>query len=307
MKIINSLENLIIDEKTVVALGNFDGIHAGHKVILEDAVNVALEEGVSALCFTFSNHPCNFIMNKDENDPEALKFICSEADKIKLIEKMGFDYLVNVPFDEKIMNMPAQKFFDEIILKTLNAQTVSVGFNYTYGANADGNAETLYLSGKESSIEVRVHDAVKVFHNVVSSTLIREALSEGNIEAVSMYLDREYSISDYVSDGMKKGHNVGYPTINFPASSNIIYPRNGVYASHTIFNGKEYKSITNIGVKPTVGGAEKTIETHILDFEGDLYDKKMNVVLEHFIRDEKNFSSIEELRKQISEDIKKII
>lgn len=307
MKIINSLENLIIEEKTVVALGNFDGIHAGHKVILEDAFNVAIEEDIKALCFTFSNHPYNFIMNKDENDPDALKLICSESEKIKLIEEMGFDYLVNIPFDEKMMNMPAQKFFDEILVKKLNAQTISVGFNYTYGVNAEGNAETLYLAGKDSGVEVRVHDAVKIFHNVVSSTLIREALSEGNIESVSMYLDREYSITDCVSDGMKNGHTVGYPTINFPASKNILYPKNGVYGSHTVIDGEEYKSITNIGVKPTMGGADKTIETHILDFDSELYGKKVQVVLEHFVRDEEKFSSIEELRKQISEDIKKII
>lgn len=297
----------MIDEKTVVALGNFDGIHAGHKVILEDAFNVAIEEGIKALCFTFSNHPYNFILNKDENDPDALKLICSESDKIKMIEKMGFDYLINIPFDEKIMNMPAQSFFDDILLRKLNAQTISVGFNYTYGVNAEGNAETLYLSGKDAGIDVRVHDAVKIFHNVVSSTLIRETLAEGNIESVSMYLDREYSITDHVSDGMKKGHTIGYPTINFPTSKNILYPKNGVYASHTVIDGKEYKSITNIGVKPTMGGADKTIETHILEFEGELYGKKVKVVFEHFIRDEEKFSSIEELSNQISNDIKKII
>lgn len=304
MEIINSLENLIIKEETVVALGNFDGIHAGHKVILQDALDTAIESGLKSLCFTFSNHPYNFIMHKGENDPGALKLICSEQDKIKMIEEVGFDYLVNVPFDEKMMEMTSSEFFDSILLASLNASVISVGFNFTYGVNAEGNAESLYKDGEDSGVEVRVHDPVKIFHNVVSSTLIREAIAEANIESASMYLDREYSFADTVSHGKKIGTLLGIPTINFPAPTDILLPPYGVYASRTIIDGTEYKSITNIGTKPTVGGTDKTIETHIFDYSDDAYDKTVKVVLEKYIRPEKKFDSVEELKEQIKIDIK---
>lgn len=306
MEIFNSLENLKNDEKTVIALGNFDGIHAGHKVILQDAVNVALEEGIKSLCFTFSNHPYNFIMNKELGDPDALKLICKESEKISIIENMGFDYLVNIPFDEEMMNMPAKDFFDDILVSKLNVQYVSVGFNYTYGAKAEGNAETLYKSGLNADVEVRVHDAVKVYHNVVSSTLVREMLSEGNIEDASMYLDREYKITDTVMHGKKIGKKLGLPTINFKPDDNLLLPKYGVYASRTLIDNIEYKSITNIGIRPTFGGKDAVIETHILGYNGDAYGKKVTVILEHFLRNEIEFKSAEELKLQIEKDIKEI-
>lgn len=306
MIIFNSLDNINIDDNTAIALGNFDGIHAGHKVILQDAVSAASECGIKSLCFTFSNHPYNFIMNKNVHDPDALKLICKESEKISIIEDMGFDYLVNIPFDEVMMNMSAHDFFKEVIISKLNARVISVGFNYTYGVNAEGNAERLYKEGRDNGIDVRVHDAVKVFHNVVSSTLIRKALSEGNIEAVSMYLDREYAITDTVMHGKKNGALLEHPTINFNNFDDLQLPINGVYASRTIIDGVEYKSITNIGVNPTIGDNEKTIETHVLKYNGDAYDKVAKVILDRFIREERKFNSIDELRNQIKLDIQEI-
>lgn len=306
MEIINTLENLILKDETVVALGNFDGIHAGHKVILQDAVDVAKERGLKSLCFTFSNHPFNFIMHRKETDSDALKLLCRESEKIQMIEKMGFDYLVNVPFDEDMMKMPAAEFFNRVLLASLNAAVISVGFNYTYGARAEGKADTLYREGEDSGIEVRVHDAVKIFHNVVSSTLIRDTIAAGEIETASMYLDREYSITDTVTHGKKIGTMLGIPTINFNAPTDILLPPNGVYASRTIIDGVEYKSITNIGIRPTVGGKDKTIETHIKDYDGDAYGKTVTVVFEKYIRPEKKFNTLEELREQVEIDIQSI-
>lgn len=306
MKIINTLENLILEDETVVALGNFDGIHAGHKVILEDAVMTAKENNIKSLCFTFSNHPFNFIMHRNENDPDALKLICRESEKVQMIEDMGFDYLVNVPFDEKMMKMSASEFFDDVIIAALNASVISVGFNFSYGARATGNAEMLYKDGLDSGIEVRVHDAVKIFHNIVSSTLIRETLSDGNIEATSMYLDREYSITDTVKHGARIGTFLGIPTINFAAPTDILLPPNGVYATRTLIDGKEYKSITNIGVKPTVGIHDKTIETHINNFDEEVYGKNVTIIFEKFMRSEKKFDSINDLKKQIQIDLENL-
>lgn len=304
MIIINSLENLNIKDKTALALGNFDGIHAGHKVIMKDAIESAKELGLKSVCFTFSNHPFNFIMGRSEKDADGIKLICQEEYKIKMIEKMGFDYLVNVPFDENMMTMSSRDFFNDVIVNSLNASLISVGFNYSYGARAEGKADTLYKSGCDVGITVHVHDAVKVFHTVVSSTLIRETLEQGNMELAAMYLDREYSFKGTVEGGKKIGRANGFPTINIPAPEGILLPPNGVYFSRIIIDGVEYKSISNIGKKPTFGDNNCVIETHVFDYDGNAYDKKVVVILEHFHREEKKFDNKEDLYKQIDLDCK---
>lgn len=270
---------------------------------MQDAINVAKEKGLKSLCFTFSNHPFNFIMNRNEDDPDALKLICSEEYKIKLIEDLGFDILVNVPFDEHMMKMPAQDFFEKIIVNSLNADTVSVGFNYTYGARAVGKADTLYNAGTKAGIDVHVHDAVKVFHEVVSSTLIRNTLSVGNMELVAMYLERAYSFKGVVRYGMKIGKVNGYPTMNIDAPKNILLPPSGVYFSHITIDDIEYKSITNIGTNPTIGNSnEISIETHVFDYNDDAYGKKVIINLDHYHRPEKKFDNKDELYRQIALD-----
>ena len=143
MIIYNSLDELNIAEKTSVALGNFDGLHVGHRVIMEDAIRSAKDKGMLSLCFTFSNHPFNFILRRSDDDPDAVKLICTEEEKTELVRDMGFDILVNVPFDENIMKMRAHAFFEDIIIGKLNAGCVSVGFNYTYGARAEGKPAML--------------------------------------------------------------------------------------------------------------------------------------------------------------------
>lgn len=306
MKIINYLDNLIIQEKTAVALGNFDGIHLGHKLILEDAINVAKEKNLKSLCFTFSNTPFNYFIDLKNDGTNQIKRLCTETDKIKIIENMGFDYLVNVPFDEKIKDMSASKFLTDVVSDSLSAAVISVGFNYTYGINAEGDSKQLYKDGSDLGMEVRVHDAVKVYHNVVSSTLIRETISSGDMELAAMYLGREYSLFGKVISGNKRGVSMGFPTVNFPVDDELVLPPNGVYGSRIIIDNIEYRSVTNIGTRPTVDGQNKMVETHIFDFNQDVYNKNVTVILERFIREEKKFNSLDELKEQISEDIKNI-
>lgn len=302
MKTITDLNELLIEEETAVALGNFDGLHVGHKVILEDAVNSAAENDCKSLCFTFSNHPFNFIMNRDVEDEDALKYILTEEEKIKHIEEMGFDYLVNVPFDEKMMKMSAEDFFNDILLASLNASIISVGFNYTYGARAVGTAETLYREGENTGIEVHVHDAVKLYHEVVSSTLIRETIAEADMEMVSALLGRDYYISGEVVRGNSVGRSEGFPTINTKVPGEQIIPPKGVYFGNTIINGESHRCIINLGNKPTFGQNDLGIEAHLFDFDRDVYGETACVCLKHFIRHEKKFDSVDSLYKQILMD-----
>ena len=262
MIIINSIDKLYNLEKTSVALGNFDGLHIGHRKIMEDAIDSAKSSGFRSLCFTFSNHPFNFILRREDSDPDALKLICNEDEKVRLIEEMGFDILVNIPFDEHIMTMKAEDFFSDIIINKLNAGCVSAGFNYSYGARAGGNAETLRDECAKAGIDVNIHDAVRVENKVVSSTLIREMIKMGNMELTARYLGRPYAFKGTVSHGKRLGSAMGIPTVNIPAPTDIMLPPNGVYFSRILIDGTEYNSVSNIGVRPTVADVENaTSET----------------------------------------------
>lgn len=303
MIIYNSLDELNIAEKTSVALGNFDGLHVGHRVIMEDAIRSAKDKGLLSLCFTFSNHPFNFILRRSDDDPDAVKLICTEEEKTELVRDMGFDILVNVPFDENIMKMRAHAFFEDIIIGKLNAGCVSVGFNYTYGARAEGKPAMLAEECAEAGIDLNVHDAVTVGGRVVSSTLIREMISTGNMERTAMYLGRPYSFSGRVSHGKRLGSKNGFPTINIPAPARQMLPPSGVYFSRIVVKGTEYCSVSNIGINPTVNNSgQKTIETFIFDFDADVYDEEITVYFDHFSRGERKFRSKEELFDQISRD-----
>ncbi len=302
MKIINSLENLNIEGKTSVALGNFDGIHIGHQKIMHNAIEAAGGR-LQSLCFTFSNHPFNFILDRDASDPAAIKLICSEKEKIKLIEEMGFDMLVNVPFDENIMTMRAHDFFDSILIHKLNADFISVGFNYTYGARAEGNTDMLTGSCENAGIGITVEDAVKIDGNIVSSTLIREMIKAGNMEMAKLYLGRPVAFSGSVEHGLKLGSTNGIPTANIFVDDSRMAPPSGVYFSRVLIDGTEYTSVSNIGFKPTVQDtAVRSVETNIFDFDGELYGRDIKVLFDHFSRPEVKFGSKEELFDQIRKD-----
>lgn len=314
MQIFNRLEDINIEGKTAVALGNFDGLHIGHRAIMQDAIDAAKANGMKSLCFTFSNHPFNFILQREDDDPDAVKLICTEEEKTWLVRDMGFDILVNIPFDENIMKMRAHTFFEDIIAGRLSAGFVSVGFNYTYGARAEGKPDDLERECREAGIDLSVHEAVVSGGRVVSSTLIREMISTGNMERTAEYLGRPYAFTGTVSHGRHIGTSHGFPTINIPAPARQMLPPNGVYFSRIILDGREYKSVSNIGVNPTVnadtdsGKAEiitrpgKVIETNILDFDEDVYGEDVTVYFDHFSRGERKFRSREELFAQIARD-----
>lgn len=305
METFNNFGQLDLKEKTSVALGNFDGIHLGHCEIMQNALKVAREEGYKSLCFTFSNHPFNFILRREDSDPDAVKLICTEEEKIELVRDMGFDILVNVPFDEHIMKMRAHDFFSDIVKDKLNAGHVSVGFNYTYGARAEGKPPMLVKECEEAGISVSIRDAVTVEGNVVSSTLIREMIATGNMEMTAKLLGRPYSFAGTVGHGKRLGSSMGIPTINIPAPARQMLPPNGVYFSRIEIGGKVYKSVSNIGVNPTVNDAQsgaKTIETNIFDFDDDAYGRDVVVYFDHFSRGERKFRDKEELFAQIARD-----
>ena len=295
MLVFNSLEEIKDIKPTVVALGNFDGIHLGHQAIKKNALHDATGEGYKSAVFTFENHPRNLLKNT-----APVKNILYPEDKMRIIESLGIDYMFNIPFTEDIMKMEAEDFIDEILLGKLNMKEVLCGFNYHFGYKARGNVNLLLEESMKKDFGVHVAEPFKVDGQVVSSSLIREKISEGDMVACSKYLGRNYAIAGEVVVGNKLGRKIGFPTSNLNIDEGMVSPPNGVYITKCTYNGVAYPSITNVGHKPTIGVYAKNVETHIFNFDKELYGKMIKVEFLEKLRDEKKFDSVEELSKEIT-------
>ena len=297
MKIFNSINEIENIEPTALALGNFDGIHLGHKALIETTVNSARSQGIKPAVFTFANHPRNIIAGEN-----IVKNIIYFDEKAKIIKDLGVDYLFNIPFDLELMNMTPKEFVENLLIKRFNMKSGYCGFNYRFGKNAAGTPETLKEFGKNHNFSIDVLDPVIIDGQIVSSTLIRELITEGKVVMCLKYLGRLYAIDGEVVVGHRLGKTIGFPTSNLIIDEDMVSPANGVYITICIYNGVEYPSITNVGVKPTIGINKKNVETHIFGFENELYGKNIRVEFLIKTRDERKFESIDELASQITRD-----
>ena len=281
-------------EKTAVALGYFDGLHAGHVFV----IGCALEQKLAPAVFTFN---CDTTLPKFQSPEDIISF----ENKCEMLDKMGVKYLYAPDFAE-VCGLSDEEFVSEILVKRLNAAFACCGRNFRFGKNACGTPERLAEIGAKYGIKVKIADDVCLDGRIISSTHIRELIRNGEIEAANRLLGYELTFSLPVVHGNELGRTISFPTINqFIPETNII-PRFGVYKSFVYIDGKNYRGITNIGVRPTVGDLKKAImETHILGFDGDLYGRKIAVSLVKFLREERKFADLNELKKQISEDLKK--
>ena len=301
MKVYRGFKELEKKCHTVVALGNFDGVHLGHQEILATAVEKAREKGCLSSCCTFSNHPRCLFQDMEENH-KKLGYLCSDEEKLHLIEQSGIDIVFDLPFNQKIMKMVPEKFVSEILVNKIGTVGVSCGFNYHYGAKAEGDTKQLAEAGKKYGFDIYVHEPVMLDGEIVSSTTIRRAIENGDMEKASRFLGRPYVIGGIVISGDHLGNRIGFPTANIRYDKSRVDLPNGVYFSETRIDNNVYYSVTNIGIKPTVGSAEKTIETFIFDFHQNLYGKYIEVALLFQRRLEVKFDSIEILAQHISED-----
>ena len=297
MKIFNDLNQINDIEPCAVALGNFDGVHIGHRELISKAVKTAKRHGLKSAVFTFSNHPKAMIPGSKE-----FKNIIYSDEKEALIKELGVDYLFNIEFTESIMNMPPADFVEELLVKKFMAKEVFCGFNYRFGHKAAGNVTLLKEEGKKHDFRVNVMKPVTVDGEVVSSTLIRSLIRSGDVDECSKYLGRNYDIGGEVVVGNRLGKSLGFPTSNIMIDENMVTPPNGVYITYCIYNGVKYPSVTNVGVKPTVGIYKKNMETHIFNFNKELYGKYIKIEFLKMTRDEVKFDSIQELSAQIARD-----
>ena len=290
----------ILPEKsgTAIALGYFDGLHKGHRNVISLAA-AEKENGLTPVCFTFSKSPKSVLNGTQSNA------LMTNEDKIKTLEGLGIERTYQADF-EKIMNMPAKDFAQKILIDTLKAEKLFCGFNYRYGKNGEGSAETLNCFCKSKGIELTVVPATDSEGEVVSSTLIRKLIADGNVKRANELMCSRFGFSSVIEHGKRLGRELGTPTINQPLCSELVVPKFGVYASIvTLENGETYCGVTNIGIKPTVGGNTPLCETWMPKYKGgEIYGQSADVRLLEFIRPERKFSGIDELKDAIIDNSK---
>ena len=296
MKVIKAIKDIDIEFDTVVTIGNFDGVHKGHQVLIEKTATYAKARGIKSAVFTFLNHPINYFV------PEKVKNIFDEKEKERLIEGFGIDYLIDIPFDKAMTQISAEQFVVKILKDKIHAKKIVVGHDFTFARNKEGNVKVLKELGHEYGIEVEIVQPIKINGIRVSSTFIRELISEGRIDEIPQYLGTPYVIEGEIIHGKANGRKMGYPTANISLKDQIIKPKNGIYASRVIIDGKKYFGATNVGMNPTVNGKYLSIETNILNFDEDIYGKRVRIEFLEKIRDEKKFESLDELKKQLDLD-----
>ncbi|MEW9093891.1 MAG: bifunctional riboflavin kinase/FAD synthetase [Clostridiaceae bacterium] len=287
---------------TYIALGSFDGLHLGHSKLVNKAIELAEKNGGKSMVYTFKNHPLS-IINKDL----VPKLLMDMNQKKKVLTKMGLDYLNLVNFDEGFMKMSPEEFIYNIVSK-FNAKGIVVGFNYRFGYKNLGDVEFLKELSKKYKFQLYVVRPVKYKKEIVSSSHIRHIITDsGDMAKAKMMLTRPYSISGIVIIGKQLGRVLGFPTINLSYDKGYIIPRGGVYFTLVEYKGKFYKGVTNVGYNPTVEDGKLGIETHIIDFNKEIYGEDIRLHFIHRIRDEKKFNSLEELAHRIGEDKKYVI
>lgn len=280
-----------------IALGSFDGVHIGHQKLIERVVNKGRELDCNSMVYTFKEHPKKVLI------PDCCQELITQNHKrINIMENLGVDAVYLEDF-QQIMKMDAEAFIRDILVSQFNIKCAVAGYNFTFGSKKDGNAELLRKYGDLYGFEVDIVDAVRINGNIVSSSLIREKIKSGEVEEVKEYLGRNFSINGQVIHGKKIGGKLGIRTANLSINKDIVIPKPGVYFTDTIVNNNIYKSVTNIGTNPTFNGCNMSIETHIIDFNEDLYGKNIEIFFLKWEREEKTFNDASELKKQILDDI----
>lgn len=282
-------------EKTAAALGYFDGLHLGHVFVISCALN---KLDLAPAVFTFN---CDTTLPKFQSPEDIISF----ENKCGLLDKMGVKYLYAPDFAE-VCGLSDEEFVREILVKKLNAAFACCGRNFRFGKNGCGTPKRLAELGEKYGISVKIAEDVCLDGELISSTHIRELIRNGEIEKANRLLGYELTFNLPVIHGNELGRTINFPTINQIIPETNIIPRFGAYKSYVQVNGRNYRGITNIGVRPTVEDTKKVVtETHIIGFDGDLYGENVAVSLVKFLREERKFADLNELKKQLTEDLKK--
>ena len=282
-----------------ITIGNFDGVHRGHQILLRNLKDIAQSRGLSFVAVTFSPHPRKVIQAPTEGF-----LLCSEEQRRKWLEEAGVDWLVEVSFTRDFSTLSAEQFLDEYILNQSKVQEIYLGWDFAFGAHKSAGAAEVQAHCSKMNIKVEVCPRYSVENINVSSSLIRQCLSKGEVEETQEYLGRPFSLEGLVVKGEGRGKRLGVPTANLKLNPDLMLPARGVYITETVSRGMIFRSVTNVGKNPTFKeDGPSWVETHILDFDGDIYGETIEVKFLKRLREEKKFSSVENLLKQIHLDI----
>ncbi len=288
--------------KTVIALGFFDGVHRGHGALLQKTVLRARELGATPAVFTFDRPPKEVVTGK------PVFLINSPEDRVGLIQRLyGIDQVILAPFDHQMMTMGWEDFITELLVKRYGAVHLVAGHDYHFGHKNAGNPELLQKKCRELGLGCDIIPKVEHDDITISSTYIRTLVQNGDLERAAEFLGHRHCLSQTVGHGHRIGRTIGIPTINFSVPEHVLVPSHGVYITRVYLpNGHSYPGVTNVGTRPTVnGGHDISVETFILDFDGDLYEQHIRIDFCRHLRAEVKFDSLEALRQQIQLDIAK--
>ncbi|WP_292010306.1 bifunctional riboflavin kinase/FAD synthetase [Chryseobacterium sp.] len=297
MKIFKNFSEYSSQKPLALSLGMFDGVHLGHKSIIDELIKVGTNNNLETAILTFWPHP-RFVFNPNED----LKLLNTLEEKKYLMEKYGIDNLFLKEFDEEFRNLTGEEFVRQILVDKLHIKYLIIGYDHSFGKNKSGNFELLQKLSKELDFKVEQMEAINIHENNISSTKVRNALLEGNIKEANEMLGYSYSVSGTVTHGKKIGRTIGYPTANIETDSIKLLPKKGAYIVETFVNNKQYKGMLSIGTNPTVNGDKLTVEVYILNFDEDIYDQKITVKFRDYLHEEIKFESLEKLIERLDED-----
>jgi riboflavin kinase/FMN adenylyltransferase len=306
MQLIRNLSQIINQlPETCLTIGNFDGLHLAHQKIIEFTKQIATKKGLKSAILSFEPHPISFL-NRQNHDFNHNFRISNLSNKIKYIKNHNIDYLLVIPFNNYLSNLSPKLFIDNILINKINAKSLVVGYDFTFGKKRQGNFKTL----EEYNFDLHEINPIKIIidghEKTISSSLARQYIQSGEVKKLPPILGRNFSVDGLVISGKKLARELGYPTANFLPRKDIINLKFGVYKTRTFIYKyhKYFDSITNFGIKPTFeNNFQPLFENHILNFSQDIYNHKILVEFLDFIREEQKFSSIDELKNQIKKDL----
>ena len=297
MQYIHNTFDFKIEEDTVITLGKFDGLHRGHELLMENLLNWREKYRYKAVVFTFDIPPRQQVNGVDT------RVLTTNEEKRAIFERSGVDYLIECPFTPEVMCMEPKAFI-EWMVNALHARCFVIGNDFRFGHNRAGDYEVLRQYAVEFGYEVVVLDKIQEDGRDISSTYIREEIGQGHIEKANNLLGYEFFAKSMIIHGKQLGRKIGIPTINMEFPPEKLLPPNGVYVTRVLMDGVWHKGVTNVGCKPTVSDSHLIgVETHILDFSGNVYGKEAEVCFLHYIRPEQKFAAIEDLQAQMERDV----
>ncbi|MEX0649008.1 MAG: bifunctional riboflavin kinase/FAD synthetase [Balneolaceae bacterium] len=298
------LKDVIRDSETVLTVGTFDGVHAGHKVLINTVLKTARKQNARSVIVTFDPHPRE-IINPGKS---GIKLLSTLEERSELLADLGVDQMVVIPFNRDFSLLTSEEFVRNIIWEKIGVSEFVIGYDHHFGRNREGTIDTVRKLGTELGFHSHVVSRQEVGDKTVSSTAIRHAIQdEGDMKQAAVFLERFYILNGTVIHGDKRGGKIGFPTANIqPENPRKIIPQKGVYAVWVRVDGAYHKGMMNIGIRPTFGGNEQTLEVHIFNFNKNIYGRDIQVQFVERVRDERSFSGPEGLKKQLETDRKNV-